>query len=127
MALIALAAVWPVVLGVAGGVRALDPGLRRVARSLGATRWEAFRSTAAPALAAPTTGAIRVALGIAWVVLVPAEMLGVSNGLGYAVLNARDNLDYAALAATMFAIGALGFLLDRIVSGLHDLASAPRR
>lgn len=127
VALVALAAVWPIVLGVAAGVRALDPGLARVARSLGATRWEVFRSTAAPALAGPTTGAIRVALGIAWVVLVPAEMLGVSNGLGYAVLNARDNLDYAALAATMFTIGALGFLLDRIVTGLHEIARAPRR
>jgi ABC-type nitrate/sulfonate/bicarbonate transport system permease component len=52
---------------------------------------------------------------IAWVVLVPAEMFGVSNGLGYAVLNARDNLDYERLAATMLLIGAIGFLLDRIL------------
>ncbi|WP_449278109.1 ABC transporter permease [Leucobacter sp. GX24907] len=122
IALVAVAAVWPVVLGVAAGVRALDPGLHAVARSLGATRWEVFRTTAAPALVAPTTGAVRVALGIAWVVLVPAEMLGVTNGLGYAVLNARDNVDYTGLAATMLAIGLLGFLLDRIFRGLHRIA-----
>lgn len=122
IALVAVAAVWPVVLGVAAGVRALDPGLRGVARSLGATRWETFRTTAIPALVAPLTGAIRVALGISWVVLVPAEMLGVTNGLGYAVLNARDNVDYEGLAATMLAIGILGFLLDRIFRGLHRIA-----
>lgn len=121
IALVALAAVWPIVLGVAAGVRALDPGLRRVARSLGATRWEAFRSTALPALTSPIVGATRVALGISWVVLVPAEMLGVPNGLGYAVLNARDNIDYAGLAAVMLTIGILGFLLDRILRGLHRL------
>lgn len=124
IALVALAAVWPIVLGVAAGVRTLDPGLRKVARSLGATRWEAFRSTALPALASPTIGASRVALGISWVVLVPAEMLGVPNGLGYAILNARDNIDYSGLAATMFAIGVLGFLLDRILRGVHRLADA---
>ncbi|MDF5754563.1 hypothetical protein [Spongiactinospora sp. TRM90649] len=66
-----------------------------------------------------TTSAHRapVALGIAWVVLVPAEMFGVSNGLGYAGLNARDNLDYVQLAATMLLIGLIGFLLDRVLSG----------
>lgn len=122
IALVALAAVWPIVLGVAAGVRSLDPGLSRLARSLGATRWETVRSTALPALAAPVAGAIRVALGIAWVVLVPAEMLGVSNGLGYAILNARDNVDYTALAATMLAIGLLGFLLDRVFRSVHHLA-----
>lgn len=124
IALVALAAVWPIVLGVAAGVRSLDPGLSKVARSLGATRWETFRSTALPALASPIIGSSRVALGISWVVLVPAEMLGVPNGLGYAILNARDNIDYAGLAATMFAIGLLGFLLDRILRGLHRLVDA---
>nr|WP_245190263.1 ABC transporter permease subunit [Leucobacter exalbidus] len=121
IALISLAAVWPIVLGVSAGVRALDPGFAAVARSLGATRWETARSTTIPALAPPVTGAIRVALGISWVVLVPAEMLGVTNGLGYAVLNSRDNVDYSALAATMLAIGLLGFLLDRVFRGLHNL------
>lgn len=123
IALVALAALWPIVLGVSAGVRALDPGHARMARSLGATRVEVFRSTALPALATPLTGALRVALGISWIVLVPAEMLGVANGLGYAILNARDNVDYGALAATMLAIGILGFLLDRIFRGIHRLSS----
>ena len=121
IALISIAAVWPIVLGVSAGVRALDPRFARVARSLGATRWETIRTTAIPALAAPTTGSIRVALGISWVVLVPAEMLGVTNGLGYAILNARDNVDYTALAATMFAIGLLGYLLDVFFRSIHRI------
>ncbi|MEV7010085.1 ABC transporter permease subunit [Streptosporangium sp. NPDC051022] len=115
--LIALAAVWPIVLGVSAGTRALDPGAALVARSLGATRWEIVRSTVLPGLAGSLRTASRVALGVAWVVLVPAEMFGVSNGLGYSILNARDNLDYEGLAATMLLIGAIGFLLDRILGG----------
>ncbi|GAA3126900.1 ABC transporter permease [Streptosporangium carneum] len=117
VALIALAAVWPIVLGVSAGTRALDPGAAMVARSLGATRWEVVRSTVVPGLAGPLRTALRVALGVAWVVLVPAEMFGVSNGLGYLILNARDELDYESLAATMLLIGAIGFLLDRVLSG----------
>lgn len=42
---------------------------------------------------------LRVALGIAWVVLVPAEMLGVRSGLGYQILNARDQLAYGQVVA----------------------------
>ncbi|GLW13081.1 hypothetical protein Misp01_82090 [Microtetraspora sp. NBRC 13810] len=47
-----------------------------------------------PGLAGPLRTALRVALGVAWGVLVPAEMFGLSIGRGYAVLNARDNLGY---------------------------------
>lgn len=52
---------------------------------------------------------LRVALGIAWVVLVPAEMLEVRSGLGYQILNARDQLTYDQFVAIMAVIGALGY------------------
>ncbi|WP_395105333.1 hypothetical protein [Actinomadura sp. SCN-SB] len=60
---------------------------------------------------------------MAWVVLVPAEMLGVSSGLGYAVLNARDQLAYDRLMAVILIIGLLGFLLD----ALAQRVLTPRR
>jgi len=46
---------------------------------------------------------------VAWIVLVPAEYLGVTSGLGYAINDARDTLDYARLAATVVVIGIIGF------------------
>ena len=55
---------------------------------------------------------IRLAVGLAWVVLVPAEMLGVANDLGYFLLDTRDRLDYSELMATILVIGVLGYLLD---------------
>jgi NitT/TauT family transport system permease protein len=110
--LIAITAVWPMVLGSAAGVKALDPGWRDVARSLGAQPREVVRSVVVPGVRAHVLTALRLALGVAWVVLVPAEMLGVDSGLGFAVLNARDQLDYAALGGNVLLIGCIGYILD---------------
>lgn len=114
VALVALAATWPIVLGTSAGRRGIDQGALEVARTLGATWAERVRTVIVPGVAVQLRTAVRVALGISWVVLVPAEMFGVTNGLGYAVLNARDNIDYEALAATMLLIGVVGYLLDTI-------------
>lgn len=112
--LIAVTAVWPLCLGTAAGVRAVAPGWQDVATSLGATRTERLRFITVPAVRGNVLTAVRLALGVAWIVLVPAEMLGVDSGLGYAVLNARDQLDYAALGGAVLLIGITGFTLDSI-------------
>lgn len=110
--LVAAATIWPMALGTAAGVRALDSGWQRVARSLGATPIERLWTVVLPGVRPHVLTALRLALGVGWVVIVPAEMLGVDSGLGYAVLNARDQLAYDQLAATMLLIGIVGFGLD---------------
>jgi NitT/TauT family transport system permease protein len=112
--LVAVTAVWPVALGTASGVRQVSPSWYAVARSLGANRREQLFLVTAPAVRATVLTAVRLALGVAWIVLVPAEMLGVDSGLGYAVLNARDQLDYPMLGATVLFIGTIGFVLDTV-------------
>lgn len=112
--LIAITAVWPVALGTAAGVKAVSPALKELAESLGATRPERLRFVTSPIVKANVLTALRLALGVAWIVLVPAEMLGVDSGLGYAVLNARDQLDYAALGGAVLMIGVTGFLIDAL-------------
>jgi len=118
VALIVAAAVWPLVLNTAAGVRAIDADWLLTARSLGASRSELLRSVVLPAVRPHVLTGLRLALGISWIVLVPAEMLGVQSGLGYAVLNARDQLAYDELMATVLAIGILGFLLDLAAQAL---------
>lgn len=118
--LVAAAAMWPMVLNTAGGVRALDPGLLLVARALGADRRELFVTVVAPALRPHLLTGLRLALGIAWVVLVPAEMLGVTSGLGYEILNARDQLAYDQVIAVILVIGVLGYLLDALARRALD-------
>lgn len=112
VALVAAAAVWPILTATADGVRGVRPAHRQVARSLGASRWEIVRHVVLPAIRPNVLAGLRLALGLAWVVLVPAEMLGVTSGLGYAVLNAKDQLAYDHITALIVVIGSIGFALD---------------
>lgn len=110
--LIAIASTWPIVTNVAAGVAALDPRWRMVARSLGATSWEVLRTVEWPGIRTHVLTGLRLAVGLAWVVLVPAEMLGVTSGIGYFALNTRDRLAYPELMASILAIGASGVAID---------------
>ncbi|MFS4489034.1 ABC transporter permease [Dietzia kunjamensis] len=110
--LVAAAAVWPIMLSTSAGVIAMDPGYLDVARTMGASGWERLTRVVIPAVRPAILGGIRLALGTAWIVLVPAEMLGVRSGLGYQILNARDQLAYDQVMAVILVIGILGFALD---------------
>lgn len=112
--LLSFAAVWPIMLNTAAGVTSLDPNWLMLARSLSATRWETISRVVLPGITAHVLTGIRLAIGIIWIVLVPAEMLGVSSGLGYFILDTRDRLAYSELMAVIVLIGILGFLLDLV-------------
>ncbi len=110
--LLVFAAIWPIVLNVAAGIRAIDPLWLTLADSLGASRRERLWHVAVPAIAGHLLTGVRLAIGLIWVVLVPAEMLGVNAGLGYFILDTRDRMAYGELMACVLFIGLLGFLLD---------------
>ncbi|KKK55691.1 hypothetical protein LCGC14_3072010 [marine sediment metagenome] len=112
--LITMAALWPILFSTAAGVRRIDPAWLKVARNLGANPVHMLFTVILPAIAIDVLTGIRLALGVAWIVLVPAEYLGVSSGLGYAINDARDTLDYSRLAATVVVIGMIGFTLDAL-------------
>ncbi|SFJ75544.1 ABC transporter permease [Celeribacter neptunius] len=116
--LISMAAIWPILFSTAGGVRRIDPAWLKVARNLGANPLHMLFSVILPAIAVDILSGIRLALGVAWVVLVPAEYLGVTSGLGYAINDARDTLEYDRLAATVVVIGVIGFALDALAGQL---------
>jgi len=112
--LLAFAAVWPIMLNTIAGVRALDPRWLQLSKSLAATRWETLRGVVLPGVLGHVLTGARLAIGIVWIVLVPCEMLGVTAGLGYFILDTRDRLAYHELMATIVLIGILGFMLDWI-------------
>ncbi len=118
--LLTFAAVWPIILNTSAGVRALDPKWLMLARSLSATRREVLFRIILPGILGHILTGARVAIGIIWIVLVPCEMLGVSSGLGYFILDTRDRLAYSELMAVIVLIGALGFMLDGIAQKLHQ-------
>lgn len=118
--LLAFAAVWPILLNTAAGVAQLDRNWLTLARSLSATRTETVLRVIVPGITAHILTGARLAIGIIWIILVPAEMLGVSAGLGYFILDTRDRLAYAELMAAILLIGFLGFLIDYGARRLHD-------
>lgn len=124
--LIAAAAVWPILINTAAGVHAVDPGYLQVAKSFGASRAELLTVVVLPAIRGHLQTGLRVALGIAWVVLVPAEMLGVRSGLGYQILNARDQLAYGQVVAVIVVIGVIGYVLDLAARRLLSSARGDR-
>lgn len=112
--LLTFAAVWPIMLNTAAGVRQLDPSWLMLAKSLSATRREVMFRIIIPGILGNILTGVRLAIGVIWIILVPCEMLGVSSGLGYYILDTRDRMAYSELMAVIILIGALGYLLDEI-------------
>jgi NitT/TauT family transport system permease protein len=112
--LVAFASVWPVIYQTAAGLAKVDPAWFKVARNLGAKPSQMLTQIILPAISFDIFTGIRLALGVAWVVLVPAELLGVTSGLGYAIKDARETLSYDHLTAMVLTIGIIGYLLDTI-------------
>jgi len=117
--LLTFAAIWPILLNTVAGVRQLDPRWLQLSRSLSATRWETLCKVILPGVLGHVLTGVRLSIGILWIVLVPCEMLGVSAGLGYFILDTRDRLAYSELMAMVLLIGVLGFMLDALARGLH--------
>ncbi len=112
--LIVIAAVWPIIYATAAGLSKVDPAWYKVAHNLGAKRIHILKDIILPAITFDVLSGMRLALGVAWIVLVPAEMLGVTSGLGYAIKDARETVDYSYLTAMVLTIGVIGFVLDSI-------------
>ena len=117
--LLTFAAIWPILLNTVAGVRQLNPRWLQLSRSLSATRRETLLKVILPGVLGHVLTGVRLAIGILWIVLVPCEMLGVSAGLGYFILDTRDRLAYSELMAMVLLIGVLGFVLDALARGLH--------
>lgn len=114
--LIFAASVWPVVFATAAGVKRIDPAWLIAGRTHGGKGFALFQRVILPAIIPDLLIGLRLALGTAWIVLVPAEYLGVTSGLGYAINDARDTLSYDTLTAIVLLIGLIGFALDYIVA-----------
>jgi NitT/TauT family transport system permease protein len=113
--LLSVATVWPLLLNTAAGVAGVDAPMLLLAKSLCANRFEMIVHVILPSILSHLVTGLRLAVGIAWIVLVPAEMLGVRAGLGYYILDARDRLSYSELMAVILIIGAIGYGLDTLL------------
>lgn len=119
--LIFLSSFFPIVTGTVAAVRAIPLIYVRSARNFGLGGLELFRRVVFPAALPQIVTSLRLALGIAWVVIVAAEMIAVESGLGYLIQDSRSAGNYARVAGAMICIGLIGIGLDWSVRRLETL------
>lgn len=119
--LIFLSSFFPIVTGTVTAVRAIPVVYVRSAQNFGLGGVELFRRVVFPAALPQIVTSLRIALGIAWVVVVAAEMIAVDSGLGYLITDARSASNYDRVVGGMLCIGVLGIGLDWAIRRLENL------
>lgn len=116
-----ICSIWPMLINTAFGVANVRTDWINVARTheLGAlkTAFQVVLPAAAPTI---LTG-MRISIGIAWLVIVAAEMLVGGTGIGYYVWNEWNNLDLNSVIFSILMIGVVGMLLDMALGGISKL------
>jgi ABC-type nitrate/sulfonate/bicarbonate transport system permease component len=116
--LIALSCSFPIILNTYAGVRSIDVSYIRAARSLGANSGEILAKVVLPASLPQVFTGVRIAWGIALIVIIASEMIGATEGLGYMVLEAQQTFRVERVFAGIVIIGVLGFATDRALRAL---------
>lgn len=114
--LIFLASFFPIVVATMNGVGGVPLMYVRAARNFGLGAAELLRRVIFPAILPKLITGLRLGLGIAWLVVVAAEMIAVDSGLGYLIIDARNaGKRYDLVVAGMFMIGLIGLVLDLLL------------
>ncbi len=113
VAVIWMGAFFPIVLNTAAGARGVRDTHIESARVLGANRWQILAKVILPGAAPTILTGLRVAGGIAWRVIIAAEIFpGTRGGLGYMIATAQTQASYEYAFASIFVIGMIGLALD---------------
>ena len=124
MITVTLCSLWPTLINTSVGVAAVNPDLVNVSKVLRLSFWTHTRRVVLPSAVPMIFTGLRVSLGIAWMVLIAAEMLAQNPGLGKFVWDEFQNGSSHSLGKIMvavFTIGIIGFLLDRVMQTLQGL------
>jgi NitT/TauT family transport system permease protein len=117
--LISLGSFFPVLMNTIAGVRNVDSIYLRAARNLGASEWVLFRRVMVPAAMPYILAGVRIGIGVAFIVVIVAEMIAVNSGLGYRILEAREYFWSDKVIAGMISIGIAGLGIDIGMSRLN--------
>lgn len=126
IALIFLSSFFPIVTASNSAVNSIDQKYLRSSQNFGVGGIDMIRRVVLPAALPQILTGLRLALGISWVVVVAAEMIGVQHGLGFQVNIARQQLRYDHVGAAMTVIAIIGLLLDSFMARLERLTLARR-
>jgi len=122
--LIFLASVFPITVSAAAAVKSVPTVYLRGAQNFGLRPSQLIRRVILPATLPQILTGLRIALGVAWLVVVAAEMIAVNSGLGYLIIDARNaGKRYDLVVAGMVMIGVIGWLLDLLMRQVERLPS----
>jgi NitT/TauT family transport system permease protein len=111
--LIFISSVFPMIVQTIAGVHTIDRRYLRAAANFGVSRWTLFRRVVIPAVLPEIIVGMRIGLGVAWLVVVAAEMIALRSGLGYLIMDSRNAGNrYDLVIASMVIIGVIGLMLD---------------
>ena len=120
--LIFISSVFPMVVQTTNGVHTIERRYLRAAGNFGVSRSTLFRQVVIPAALPQIIVGMRIGLGVAWLVVVAAEMIALRSGLGYLIIDSRNAGNrYDLVIAGMVIIGLIGLLLDLAMRRLEGL------
>jgi len=108
-----ICSIWPLVMNTAAGVRQVPQDYLNVARVLNLSEWKIFTSILFPAVLPYMLTGVRLSIGVAWLVIVAAEMLTGGVGIGFWVWDEWNNLKVDHIIIAIFVIGMVGLLLEQ--------------
>src|SRR6185436_3066769 len=120
-----ICSVWPMLINTAYGVGAVRREWLNVARTLEVSPLRKAFLVILPAAAPTILTGMRISIGIAWLVIVAAEMLVGGTGIGYFVWNEWNNLSISNILCAILLIGLIGMLLDQILARLARAVTYP--
>ena len=121
--LIFMACFFPVVVSTLAAVASIPSVYLRVAHDYGFNGLDLLTKIILPAIAPQVITSLRVTAGLAWLVVVAAEMIAGRDGLGFAIWDARNGLRMDLLVAGMIVIGVIGMVIDRVLLRLTKIPS----
>jgi len=119
VALVAVAAVFPIYLTLYSGIRGVDPKLIELAKIIGLSRGAMIRHVILPGALPTALVGVRYSLGISWLILVAAEQVNASSGIGYLMNDARDFMRIDILVVGLLIYACLGLIVDILVRWLE--------
>jgi NitT/TauT family transport system permease protein len=126
--LIFISSVFPMVVQTTSGVHTIERRYLRAAGNFGVSRATLFRRVVIPAALPQVIVGMRIGLGVAWLVVVAAEMIALRSGLGYLIIDSRNAGNrYDLVIAAMIIIGLIGLLLDGLMRLLEGMKAVEWR
>ncbi len=110
-----ISSIWPMIINTALGVRQIPTDYMNVAKVLNLSEWKVFTKILFPAVLPYMMTGVRLSIGVAWLVIVAAEMLTGGVGIGFWVWDEWNNLNVPHIIIAIFTVGIVGLALEQLL------------